>query len=212
MYARNNCIVFTVLSILIISSKLAALSRSTGVIRGKVVEESTGLPIHSAIIRTPRSGHIVSTNQQGVFTIVDLTAKKYDLHIQLRGYESKVIEDVPVTINGENEVYIILSQESQISKEMPQLVGTVFDALTREAVKGALIELSTEQKDYHEPVMTNYDGQFTLRGLPNGVYTITIRHYNFELKLLKNIRIDTTTINHIAIKLTPRAFSSHLIE
>ena len=151
---------------------------SCGAIRG-VVQTVAGDRVEGAIIRPlinvneEFSNHIFylmswamvsKTDDMGYFSIPYLSKGNWKLCVAASGYAT--LETEPVRTGTENAVFT-LGRGATVA-------GRVIHAETREPVRGVAVNIS---KDVINPsvAISSEDGHFSLTGLENGKYTISIR-------------------------------------
>jgi TonB-dependent receptor len=96
------------LIILITGITKVTFSQSTGIIKGKVIDEKTGETLPGALVMIKGTTTGVSTDFDGVFLLKNITAGTYILECKYISYNSKVITDVVVKSGEETTVNISL--------------------------------------------------------------------------------------------------------
>lgn len=84
----------------------------TQILRGKVVDKDSGIPIIGATIQinnlSPPTG--TSTNTDGEFQFQPLRVGRYDLIVKSIGYEPKIISDILLKAGKETELTILMTE------------------------------------------------------------------------------------------------------
>ena len=107
---RQTLILIPVLLCLKISS--ADNQSLTQILRGKIVDKDSGLPIIGANLvindLSPMVG--TSTNSEGEFQFQPLRVGRYDITVQCIGYEPKVVSNILLKAGKESELTIFLTE------------------------------------------------------------------------------------------------------
>ena len=90
----------TLVRIFLLSISAITLNAQTsGKISGKIIEESSGLPLVGANIIITQTQSGTSADEEGFFNLINVSPGKYSVRVMMIGYESITIEDVVVSVN-----------------------------------------------------------------------------------------------------------------
>lgn len=82
-------------------------------------------------------------------------------------------------------------------KPAPALTGQVVDNLTGETLAGVMVKIDGSDK----AVFTDFDGQFELKGLEPGKYTLEVSLISYKANNLKNIVIEQNEQKALKVEL-----------
>jgi len=112
---------------------ITAQAQNLGRISGKIINEKNE-PVVSASVSVKGSSRGTSSGVDGTF-ILQLPVGKYEITIKALGYATKVISDVEITVNGVNDLNIILQATS---KDLEDVVVKSTASGRRETINTAI--------------------------------------------------------------------------
>ncbi len=145
---------------------LKAVPPSTYTISGYVTDYSTGAPLSGAVVNLTYYGSAVGTttsNAQGQYSLTGVLNATYALSATLAGFNPA---SLTVTVQGANVVQNI--SLSTLPPKAYYITGTVTDATTHAAIKGAVVTLNATLLSN----TTNTNGVYLLSPVYAGIYTV----------------------------------------
>lgn len=149
-----------------------------GEIGGTVVDAENGHPIEAATVevRTADGEALVtgtSSDADGAFRIAYLSAGHYEVRAFADGYETAVVADVTVQVDGLTDLgAIALARIAQ--PEGAELFGSTLDIEAFAPIAGATVEARPAgETEVVASAQTGPLGRFTLEGLPGGTLDLT---------------------------------------
>jgi len=135
----------------------------SGFVDGNVIDEY-GLPLNDAYVFAENTGFGDSTDINGDY-IFEVTTGTYDITFTKPGYYDTTISDVEITLDD------TVTHNAVMYLEMPGIWGRI---LNKEPwpVEDVLVSVVNTPIS----VFSNYNGVFTIEGLPQGVYDILFQH------------------------------------
>ena len=140
---------------------------SSGTIAGNVVN-SGATAVDDALILITQDGHVVSqslTNSTGNYSIPNLAPGEYFVQVKQDGYISQVLP-ATVTTGTTTVNFTLQSGVNTIS-------GLISDQITSDGLSGALALINISSSAYFESTFTDPEGNYSLLGVPSGVFSIT---------------------------------------
>ena len=167
-----------------------------GAITGRVTDAATGIPIAGITVRQDwvgeDSGSEARTNDQGVYLLTGMGEGRHRLRIEddsqnyVRQFYSNTVDwdraDL-VSVRGREEVGNI--DFSLILGAM--ISGRVADGLTGRPISGMDVQARLNRSDISYAT-TNSDGNYFLRGVPNGTVEVTVRGQGY-IEQRKSVRV-----------------------
>jgi hypothetical protein len=135
-----------------------ALAPNPGTITGAVTDAVTNQPINGATVSY--SGGSVTTDAVGRYTLANVPEGTIAVTTSATGFTS---QSQNVTVGPGASV----TRNVALTPNPATFTGTVTDAATKQAIAGASLTYSGGS------ATTNGQGQFTLTGVTEGVYTLT---------------------------------------
>lgn len=191
-----------------------AQAQNSGTVSGKIIEKSNSAPISYATVSIKDNGKVVSgvnTDDNGDFTIKNLTLKSYTIEIQYIGFRkyigSVILSDdkkkATVNVSLEEEAtqlkgVNIIAERSTIEQKIDRKVVNVGKDLTTAGASASDIMNNIPS------VNVDQDGKLSLRGNDNVRVLIDGRPSNIDpAQLLK--QIPSTSIKKIELITNPSA-------
>ncbi|MFO7775427.1 MAG: carboxypeptidase regulatory-like domain-containing protein [Candidatus Hydrogenedentota bacterium] len=149
-------------------------------IRGILTDEETGQRLAGVRVRRTENGEtldVTYTNAKGRYLLplpgrLDLPGVTADVVYEAKGYETTTRE-VELPAEGEVEEFVELPP----TFVSPDLFGTVSAEDTAEPIENAMVELAGFGD---VSVNTNSDGEYRLRHVPEGDYTVRANRMGYE--------------------------------
>ena len=183
-----------------------------GMIAGQVT--GRGVPIASFIVVVSRAiGRLEERailtrsfiDPDGAFIVGPLAAGDYLVRVVASGHAPSRARKATVAIGGTERLNWSLS-------EGVRLVGRVVNDADGEAVAGAQVSLESNSVGgtlpipVEAPATTDAQGQFTLSGIPPGLFSVQARAAGFHYRAASGLKgVDGQTVGPIEIRLTPLA-------
>lgn len=195
-------------------SVITVQAQNSGTVSGKIIEKTSNLPISYATVSIKDNGKVVSganTDDNGEFTIKNLTLKNYTIEIQYIGFKKYVgsiilndskkeaivkvgLDEEATLLKGVN----VISERSTIEQKIDRKVITVGKDLTTAGASASDIMNNIPS------VNVDQDGKLSLRGNENVRVLIDGRPSNIDpAQLLK--QIPSTSIKKIELITNPSA-------
>ncbi len=141
----------------------------TGDIVGKVTDSITGEPVPNVQVYTEPPTQVVSTDQNGEFSIPDVPEGEYEVRYHKDGYQD---DSKKVVVKAGQVVRADLSL-----KPLKGLVyGTVMDAETSEPIPGASVTTVPPTVS----VTTDAEGNYRIGPIGIGLYTVKVSKEGYE--------------------------------
>lgn len=93
----------------IIDLGIRHLPADTGIIKGTIKDEATGLIIPNAVVQVINTPTIVIADELGTFMVFGLPAETYSIKISAGGYENKIVENIVVVVGDTISLDIVLT-------------------------------------------------------------------------------------------------------
>lgn len=100
---------------------------------------------------------------------------------------------LPVLAEGVNKE----ARSSKVTTEAAVLMGTVVDQSTGEALPGAQVKIN----GCDQSVYTDLDGNFEVRNIKSGTYSLEISLVSYEENKIKELIIDANTKSALKVEL-----------
>jgi len=159
-----------------------------GSISGTVTDDSTGLPLASAIVVAHKVGTFfaknASTNESGNYTIHELPEGNYIVGACREGYHCELYDNTQkeesatvVVVNADQntpDINFALTAKETLP-EFGSISGTVTDFETGEPIPGAILvafDLIHHLEEYHSKARTDSSGNYTIENLFPSKYRI----------------------------------------
>ncbi|MED4278752.1 carboxypeptidase regulatory-like domain-containing protein, partial [Priestia megaterium] len=160
-----------------VSTVLVNLPPNPGIVQGVITSEQTGQPLPDTLIRViDINGVIVASTQtdiNGSFQAQGLAPGTYTLIVINPEFQGKTIG---FTV-GPNQ---ILTQNISLAPNPGTLTGTVINSQTGLALSGAVVQIfSSGNLIPIENAITDQNGNFIVRGLEPGEYSVLAQATNF---------------------------------
>lgn len=97
---------------------LAVFGQKAEVIKGTVIEESSGKPIPGAIIKIKSAKKYANSDTEGNFSITVTEIGKYELEVSSVGYETKIVSEVEVIAKEGATINISLAEKKNLLDEV----------------------------------------------------------------------------------------------
>lgn len=182
-----------------------ARESETGIIKGFVVDGSTGDPVIAAMVIVENEDSATFTNRSGEFT-VKVPKGKRTLAISatdfLQYHSKKLVikKGTTSTIHVElTRVKSSLNQACDTCKAPSVIIGKVEDKLRHIPVNGASLTLLGTMKQ----TTSSEDGVFSFEGIGTIDYTIAVTHKDFVADTLSGTLTSIAGVTPISIQLTP---------
>src|SRR5688572_12554099 len=82
----------------------------TQTIRGKVIDEATGVPLASVSVMLQNSGKGGTTDDNGNFVIEHVAIGRYNIEVSFTGYEPVILKEILVTSGKEVHLNISMKE------------------------------------------------------------------------------------------------------
>ncbi len=145
-----------------------AITHTTGTIRGRVTQASTGAALASVTIKA--NGLTTTTNSNGEYQINDVPPGTVTLSASRSGYTT-VSATAEVTAGG-----IVVFSPQLTYAGWPSLHGTITDAITGDPIAGVQVALSGANS---KTATTSSSGAYSLSSLNEGATTITVTYAGY---------------------------------
>jgi len=151
-------------------------------ISGKVVDDSDGSPLRNATIFMSGTDRVYAVDTTGSFLIDSLSGGLYSLHAVAPGYDT--VKNIEASLWYESSTYLpvrLQKKKEPDSNTISTPIGTgIIKGIVRgkesgNAVSGAVVSANSDRYS-----LTNSAGEFIIKDLPPGQYTILIQHANYE--------------------------------
>lgn len=136
-----------------LTSGPALQQRSTGTLRGRVVDARSGEPVDKVKIIVIGSSQSATTDEGGIFTIQGVEPGEVDLYITTVGYG--LVKKTLVVKEGDNpEVLLVLNQETATLTEQVTVTAGPYELTETNAVSGQTLN-KTELQDLSKVVVND---------------------------------------------------------
>ncbi|GAB1765757.1 carboxypeptidase regulatory-like domain-containing protein [Priestia megaterium] len=160
--------------------ELKQIPSSTGAITGRVVDNSTSVPIANVRINLlDNQGQLVAsttTNEAGEYSFVSLKAGTYTVVVDADGYQA-IPPSVTLTIR-QGETKRADFRLNPIGSRTT-ITGKVINADTKQPIFGATIHVINTEGQIVVRATTNRRGRFTIHDILPGTYTILVTAIGF---------------------------------
>lgn len=203
----------TLVRIFLLSISAITLNAQTsGKISGKIIEESSGLPLVGANIIITQTQSGTSADEEGFFNLINVSPGKYSVRVMMIGYESITIEDVVVSVNRttsldvEMKMGVIEGQEviiyaSKLSRKKDQtstvknISSDEIDILPVEDI-GAVVNMQAGVVAGSFRGGRNNEVSYMIDGVPvNDAFGGVSAVSTLEVEAVKDLEIITGTFN-----------------
>lgn len=129
---------FLFLGLILVITGQFALAQTTGKIFGRITDTNSGEPLPGANITLDGTALGASTDLAGEFFIINVPPGKYDVRVQMIGYETKVVQGVQVSVNRtagidvelgeaimEGEEIVVVAQKVAVKKDQTSSIKNV---------------------------------------------------------------------------------------
>ncbi|KXS42424.1 MAG: lipoprotein [Candidatus Frackibacter sp. T328-2] len=141
------------------------LQEKTGMLTGRVLEDSTGNPIANVNVEIQETGVSTSTNSNGYYTFNNLRIGTYKLQISAVNYSTEEVSNVVVKENSVTSL-----NDVRLIKDPATIIGTVKSSLTDEP----LADITVNLNETGTSVKTSLTGSFEFPNLKAGTYSISL--------------------------------------
>lgn len=167
MSGISRFLLLTVISVAIVGcADETAPTQQTGSITGTVITEADATPVSAAVVSTTPPTSSVLTDDQGKFTLTDLSAGVYVVNAEKGG---QVFGSTQVTVTGGKTTQsVIVLKKSDPTKG--DITGTVRSSIDNSPIDSALVELVGRPNS----TITDANGVYTLTGVSPGTYQVRV--------------------------------------
>ncbi|WWB87080.1 carboxypeptidase regulatory-like domain-containing protein [Priestia aryabhattai] len=160
--------------------ELKQIPSSTGAITGRVVDNSTSVPIANVRINLlDNQGQLAAsttTNEAGEYSFISLKAGTYTVVVDTDGYQA-IPPSVTITIRqGETQRADFRLDPIELGAT---ITGKVINAETKQPIFGATIHVINTKDQIVGRATTDRLGRFTIHDIPPGTYTILVTAIGF---------------------------------
>ena len=185
---------YIIISILLTTSLLFAITQQNGAISGFVKDEATREPIPGAMVFAagPSRG-MDTTCQMGGYNISNLVPGRYEVRAHAQGYEMSIFPQPVVVVAGETT-----RQVNFFLRRVPEhgvISGKVIDTQTRRPIPNALI---VAEGPVRREARTNLHGDYLIGHLPPGAYRVIANAHGYQPERRENVMVrpsEITTVN-----------------
>jgi len=172
------------------------LQEKTGMLTGRVLEDSTGNPIANVNVEIQETGVSTSTNSNGYYTFNNLRIGTYKLQISAVNYSTEEVSNVVVKENSVTSL-----NDVRLIKDPATILGNVKDSLTGASLENVTVTVNETGDSFK----TNTTGSFKIENLKSATYSLTLTFANYYSKTISSIYCgpDSTT-NLGTIQLDPK--------
>ncbi len=166
---------------------------AVGSLRGNVTNPS-GEAVANARVETSPSSSVVLTDSAGQFVIEGLNTGEYTVTAKLAAFRS---ETVTVTVAADQTTRVVFTLEPRASS-LGSLFGTLFDAVSNQAVAGASITTNPPSV----ALITGPTGQFAINSLATGNYTLIVEKFGYATDSVA-VAVNENKVTPVAMLLNP---------
>ncbi|MEO0092224.1 MAG: carboxypeptidase-like regulatory domain-containing protein [candidate division WOR-3 bacterium] len=159
-----------------------------GSISGVVTDSATGLPIANAQVNACRPGSCggrAFTDENGVYTINNLSAGDYQVTAKALGYRTQRYPTTVTVVAGQTTTDINFALVPMTPPPPPQdpgsISGVVTDSATGLPIAGATV--TARYRRFVRRAITAEDGTYTITNLPPRDYHVMARAQNYYPKM-----------------------------
>ncbi|MFC4541603.1 carboxypeptidase regulatory-like domain-containing protein [Halosolutus amylolyticus] len=135
----------------------------TGTIDGTVTDVDTGDGIQDATVTVEDTGNETTTDANGTYALTNVPSGEHTVVATADGYSSEW-KDVTVPNNGS------VDASFELSSDTGTIDGTVTDAETGEAIRGATVTVD----DTGQSAQTDVSGEYAIDDVPAGEQDVTV--------------------------------------
>lgn len=155
-------------------------------LEGEVTDAVTTSPIDGATVEILSIGVTEDSESDGTYATGYYNSGTYDVQVSKPGY-------APQTISG---VQLNNGQVTIVDVQLQPLVSFSLGGAVDEVVTGNDVPFATvtlENNDFNFSVVADSQGQFTLNGVFDGTYDITVGAWGWETICLSNVVVNSAT-------------------
>lgn len=188
-------------SIQVVSNQTAtttiSLQNNPGTVTGTVIDSNTSDPIPGAVVDILQGLTLISstlTDSLGGYTINQLSPGSYTIRATASNYQPSVQGCIISAGATVTEDFALDIQPSNV-------VGTVIDADTEEAIAGALV-IVVQDNNIIANALTDSSGMFSISELAAGTYSIQFSRMNYQNNVT-GLTLNTNETRNVNIALQP---------
>ena len=178
-------------------------SGTTGRISGRVIDAKTGLAIHAANVFVVGTNYGASTDKDGLFLIKDVPPGKYVISAVAKGYDLTKMQDITIkvdkTITVNFSLQLVGAMGSAVDGVLADIDGKVIDEVSGNPIEGARVIL----KDRNVGTETDTKGQFVLKNVWAGIYTILVIADGYQPNTFPYLVVSSNWQNEFKFSLKP---------
>jgi outer membrane receptor protein involved in Fe transport len=158
--------------------------RQTALLLGRVLDRETGEALAHALVTIRTTNISRKTDNDGVFSIADLDAKRVSLVAEHPDYHSDTTE-IALAAGAVTDIHIPLEPLIRKSDLTGSIAGTVIDTADMQGIANAAISLLNT--DYS--VQSAEDGSFELTGVSPGSYSVMTTRWGYETEVTSGVTV-----------------------
>lgn len=169
-------------------------------LRGRVIDGETGLPLNNALIKLSGAGtHSTRSNANGLFELRKLNSGGHQLSITLTGYAT-LSSNIHFTTGQQQDLGDLALLKGNAS-DSAGLLGQITEAGSGTTLAGVSIQIIHSATGFSSSAITNTHGQYQFTGIPAGTVAIQVQSSTHEnLDRLINLGTGETLIFSPALR------------